>query len=279
MLAQSANFKAGVEAFRKQREAEIGGPTGWVALVGLHWLSPGTATIGKSQDNTVVLAAPSAPGRLGTLTVGATSVSLQVAPGVEARVKGQPATTVELRSGGPENGLTVGGMTVVMIRRGTRIGLRVWDSAGAARAGFKGLRWMPIDAAWRFDAQFVPHEPAPRMRIQNVLGDIVEMVNPGYVTFSVGGQEYRLEALLESPNARELFFMFRDATSGKTTYGAGRYLYTDLPKDGRVVVDFNRAMNPPCAFTEFATCPLPPAANRLSIALNAGELDSGLHAK
>jgi uncharacterized protein (DUF1684 family) len=105
------------------------------------------------------------------------------------------------------------------------------------------------------------------------------MANPGYVSFTVGGQEIHLEALLESPNAKELFFMFRDATSGKTTYGAGRYLYTELPKDGRVIVDFNRAMNPPCAFTDFATCPLPPAANRLSIAVTAGEQNDGHSAR
>jgi len=276
-LAQSTSAKAETEAFRKQREAEIGGPTGWVALVGLHWLAPGTHTIGRARDNAVVLAAPSSPDRLGVLTVTETSVSLQVASGVDARVKGQAVTTVDLRAGGPESGLTVGGMTVVVIRRSGRIGLRVWDSAGAPRAAFKGLQWMPIDAAWRIDARFVPHEPVPRMKILNVLGDTVEMANPGYVAFTIGGQEYRLEALLESANAKELFFMFRDATSNKTTYGAGRYLYTELPKDGRVVVDFNRAMNPPCAFTEFATCPLPPAANRLPIAVTAGERGQILH--
>jgi uncharacterized protein (DUF1684 family) len=275
VLAQSADARAETEAFRKQREAEIGGPTGWVALVGLHWLTAGAHTIGRGSDNAVVLAAPSSPDRLGVLTVAAESVSLQVAPGVDARVKGQPVTVVDLRSGGPESGLTVGGMTMVVIRRGGRVGLRVWDSAGAARTGFKGLQWLPVDAAWRFDAQFVAHAPVPRMRILNVLGDTVEMANPGYVSFTVGGQEIHLEALLESANAKELFLMFRDATSGKTTYGAGRYLYTELPKDGRVIVDFNRAMNPPCAFTDFATCPLPPSANRLSIAVTAGELNDG----
>jgi uncharacterized protein (DUF1684 family) len=279
VLAQSTGAKAETEAFRKQREAEIGGPAGWIALVGLHWLTAGTQTIGRAKDNAVVLAAPSSPDRLGVLTVTAESVSLQVAPGVDARVKSQPVTAVELRSGGPEGGLTVGGMAMVVIRRSGRIGLRVWDSASEARAGFKGLQWLPVDAAWRFDARFVPHAPVPRMRILNVLGDTVEMANPGYVSFTVGGQEIHLEALLESPNAKELFFMFRDATSGKTTYGAGRYLYTELPKDGRVIVDFNRAMNPPCAFTDFATCPLPPAANRLSIAVTAGEQNDGHSAR
>jgi len=113
----------------------------------------------------------------------------------------------------------------------------------------------------------------PRLPIQNIIGQTIEMANPGTATFSIGGQEFQLEALLESDDADELFFMFRDGTSSKTTYGAGRYLYTPLPKDGHVTIDFNRAMNPPCAFTNFATCPLPPAKNRLSIPVAAGELD------
>ena len=107
----------------------------------------------------------------------------------------------------------------------------------------------------------------------NVLGETVEMKNPGQVVFTVGATEYRLEALLESDDAKELFFIFKDGTSNKTTYGAGRYLYTPLPKDGLVDLDFNKAKNPPCAFTDFATCPLPPAANRLTVEIRAGELD------
>ena len=273
-LQQPTGYRADVEAFRRQRQAEIGGPTGWIALVGLHWLAAGSSTIGRDTSNALVLAAPSAPARLGTLVVTASSATIEIVPGVEARVGGKIVTTAELRPGAPpENGVMVGGTTMVVIRRGGRLALRVWDSQAQARLDFKGLAWLPIDPAWRVDATFVEHRPAPRMKIANVLGETVEMANPGYVSFSAGGREYRLEALLEGAGARELFFLFRDETSGKTTYGAGRYLYTDLPKDGHVVVDFNRAMNPPCAFTDFATCPLPPAANRLAVAVTAGELD------
>jgi uncharacterized protein (DUF1684 family) len=140
---------------------------------------------------------------------------------------------------------------------------------------FQGLRWFPIETRWRIDARWIPHQPAPTLRIQNIVGQIVEMSNPGAAVFTVAGRDYRLEALLESPADEELFFMFRDGTSGRTTYGAGRYLYTPLPKDGRVMLDFNRAINPPCAFTNFATCPLPPSANRLTVAIEAGEMDDG----
>jgi uncharacterized protein (DUF1684 family) len=126
-------------------------------------------------------------------------------------------------------------------------------------------------------ATFTPHTPAPLVPIVNVLGETIQLRNPGQVAFTVGGVPYHLEALLESPEATQLFFMFRDGTTNKTTYGVGRYLYTELPKDGRVVLDFNRAMNPPCAFTAFATCPLPPTANRLALPIPAGELNDGHH--
>jgi uncharacterized protein (DUF1684 family) len=274
VTAQTPTYRADIEAFRKNREAEIGGPTGWAALAGLHWLTPGTHTIGRASDNAVVLDAPSAPDHFGTLTVRADGATLVVAGGVRARVKGAPVTTVELEPGTPSaDGVVVGGMTMVLIKRGDRVALRVWDEKSPGRVAFTGLRWYPIDPAWRIDATWVPHAPAPTVKIINVLGELVDMPNVGYAEFSVGGQTFRLEAFLESPNAKELFFMFRDATSGKDTYVAGRYLYSPLPENGRVVLDFNEAKNPPCAFTDFATCPLPPPKNRLPIQVRAGELN------
>jgi uncharacterized protein len=165
----------------------------------------------------------------------------------------------------------IDGLTLAVIERAGKLALRVWDRMSPTRVSFHGLRWYPVVESWRISARFEPHEPARALRVQNIVGQIVEMANPGVAVFVVGGKEYRLEALLEEPGDRELFFMFRDATSNKTTYGAGRYLYTPLPANGHVVVDFNRAMNPPCAFTTFATCPLPPRGNTLAIAVPAGE--------
>lgn len=268
---QTASTPNDLEGFRKQREAEIGGETGWAALTGLHWLTTGQMTVGRDASNAVVLTAPSAPPKLGTLDVTDDTVTLHVAAGVPARVKGQPVIDVPLR---PASGaLTVGGMTMVVIKRGRGMALRVWDAAAPGRVAFKGLRWYPADPKMKLDAKFIPHQPAPRLKIQNIIGETIEMSNPGAVAFTIGGKTYQLEALLESDGANELFFMFKDGTSNKTTYGAGRYLYTPLPKDGHVTLDFNRAMNPPCAFTNFATCPLPPAPNRLTVPIPAGELD------
>lgn len=272
---QTSSYRADVEKFRATRETEINNPTGWAALVGLHWISDGEVIVGSDAVSGIRLTGPSAPGRLGTLTVAGDRVHLRISTGLDAFVKGQQVYDIDLKPGvAPADGLKIGGLTMVMISRGPRKALRVWDAKAPNRVAFKGLNWMPIDPKWRIDAKFIAH-PAnqPRVKIQNVIGETVEMKNPGTVVFSVGGTEYRLEALLESDDAKELFFIFKDGTSNKTTYGAGRYLYTPLPRNGRVDLDFNKAKNPPCAFTDFATCPLPPATNRLTLSITAGELD------
>jgi uncharacterized protein (DUF1684 family) len=273
LVLQPASYRADVEAFRKDRAAEIGGEEGWAALTGLHWLGAGDQTIGRAATNAIVLTAPSAPDRLGVLHVTDKAVTLRLA--TAAKVKRQPAaagTEVTLVPNSPtSDGVSVGGMTLVIIQRGARRGVRVWDRDSPDRLAFKGLQWYPIGERWKVDATFTPHQPAPKMSILNVLNDTVQMTNPGTATFTIGGTRLSLEALLESDDADELFFMFRDQTSGKTTYGATRYLYSPLPKDGHVTLDFNKATNPPCAFTRYATCPLPPASNRLSIAIEAGE--------
>lgn len=269
-----ADYHQQVEAFRDQRASEIIAPAGWAALVGLHWLTPGVHTIGSEVGSDVLLTGPSAPASLGTVTVTETGATLTVAEGVDVRRGEEWVTNVELLPGAPSDDyLVAGGVTLTLIERGERLALRVWDTQAPAMLAFTGLDWMPTDEAWRVQARFEAHTPEPQLKILNVLDEIVDMRNPGVATFTFGEQAYRLEALLETDDAEELFFMFRDATSGTTTYGAGRYLYTALPQDGRVILDFNQAKNPPCAFTDFATCPLPPKGNVLSLAVMAGELD------
>ena len=272
---QTSSYNAEIEKFRANRAVEIGNPTGWSALVGLHWISQGEVVVGADPISGIRLTGPSAPGRLGTLTVTGDTVHLRISTSVDAFVKGQQVYDLDMKPGAaPEDGIKIGGLTMVLVKRGERKALRVWDAKAPNRVALKGLEWMPVDAKWRIDAKFTAHpDRQPRMKIQNVLGETVEMKNPGSVTFTVGGKEYTLEALLESDDAKELFFIFKDGTSNKTTYGAGRYLDTPLAKNGRVDLDFNKAKNPPCAFTDFATCPLPPAKNRLALSVTAGELN------
>lgn len=273
---QSSGYSADIAKFRQERAAEISGPTGWAALVGLHWLTTGTElVVGSDPISGIRLTGPSAPGRLATINVGTDVVHIRVSTGLDATYKGKPIAEFDMPPGvAADDGLKVGGLTLVVIRRDTRLALRVWDARAPNRVAFKGLNWMPVDPKWRISARWEPHpRTQPRMKIMNVLGETVEMQNPGAVVFAVGGKPYRLEAMLDADDAKELFFIFKDETSNKTTYGAGRYLYAPLPKNGRVDLDFNKAKNPPCAFTDFATCPLPPPGNRLAVAVTAGELN------
>jgi uncharacterized protein (DUF1684 family) len=171
-------------------------------------------------------------------------------------------------SGNPDV-LALGTLRLILLKRGERYAIRVKDNASPARKRFTGLRWYPADPAWRISARFTPY-PAPRkIAIQNVIGATEYVDSPGVVEFIRGGKTYRLEPIAEGS---ELFFVFRDATSGKSTYGAGRFLYADAPEGGTVLLDFNKAENPPCAFTAYATCPLPPKQNRLTLPVAAGEM-------
>ena len=167
--------------------------------------------------------------------------------------------------------LVLGPVSLQVIERGGRFGIRMKDNQSAQRRAFAGLTWYPVSEAHRVVARFVPHSEKKTIAIANVLGQEDQMASPGYAVFKIGDKEVRLDPVLEEPDAKELFFIFKDQTAGRDTYPAGRFLYTDLPKDGTVVLDFNKAYSPPCAFTAYATCPLPAPQNRLAVRIEAGE--------
>lgn len=261
-------------AFRTARAATIASDTGWLTLVGLVWLPPGTSTFGRAKSNSLVLDYPAVPPRVGRFVRDANGVRFEADRRAGVRIAGRPITRARLisdRDADPTQ-LTIGTLTLFLIERAGHVGLRVRDSANPRRAAFAGLRWYPPTDAFAFDARFEPYLPAKRVKVMNVVGFEDEMLSPGALVFESGGREWRLDALLERADADELFVIFSDGTSGRETYGAGRYLYPALPRDGRVRLDFNRAYNPPCAFNDFATCPLPPAQNRIDLRIEAGEL-------
>jgi uncharacterized protein (DUF1684 family) len=171
-----------------------------------------------------------------------------------------------------ESTIETSGVTVSVIRRGDKIGLRMWDPASPNRTHFPGLKYFPLESAYHVRARFVAYDKLKPVQVPNVLGQLVTMQSPGYVEFRIKDQTYTLEPVYETPKHEDLFFIFKDLTSKTETYEAGRFLHTPLPKDGAVDLDFNRAYNPPCAFTEFATCPLPIKENQLPIRIPAGEL-------
>jgi uncharacterized protein (DUF1684 family) len=270
--AADTDYSREVDEWRAKREDGLRAPDGWLSVVGLHWLHEGTSTLGSAKGSDVTLPA-SAPAHVGTVDLAKGRAVIHVAAGVAVTSKDKPVTELELHSDkdGHPDVLSVGPLSVYVIERGGRLALRVKDPGSARRRGFPGLTWYPVREDYRITARFVPYAPAKPIPIANVLGMVEPLPSPGYAVFKVDGREVRLEPVLEEPDAKELFFIFRDATAGKDTYPAGRFLYSAMPKDGQVVLDFNKAYSPPCAFTSFATCPLPPKQNRLDVRIEAGE--------
>jgi uncharacterized protein len=265
--------RAGVEKWRVERVTELTNETGWLTLVGLYWLSPGENTFGRAPSNTLVLDHPSLADTAGTFTLTGSKVTFTARPGSGITHGGQPVTSLELVSDAKDSPTVVssGPLRFFIIERAGKFGVRVRDVASPRRRDFAGLRYFPITPDWIFNARFEPYEPRRQIKIVNILGLEEDMVSPGALVFTKDGQEVRLDAVLDGEDATDLFIMFADGTSGHDTYGAGRFLHVPFATDGRTVIDFNKAYNPPCAFNDFATCPLPPYQNRVKLKITAGE--------
>jgi len=272
-------YVAAVDAWHAERTARLAAEDGWLSLVGLDWLKPGENTLGTAPGSTVLLPEGTAPAQAGTFTVEGSSVRLRLAVGSGILVNGKAVDEATLRTDadGQPDLLQADRIRFYVIRRGERLGIRMKDPEAPARKAFRGVARFPVDAAWRVEADFLPYATPQTRAIPTVLGTSEPMTAPGLLRFKVKGRTYTLEPVIEDPAHPELFLIFRDATSGKTTYPAGRFLTAAMPKGGKVVLDFNRAYNPPCAFSHFATCPLPPKRNELRLAVRAGEKDYGDH--
>jgi uncharacterized protein len=275
----SDGYDKEIETWRQARETRLRSDEGWLTVAGLFWLKEGENRLGSDPNAEVVLPGHSSPARAGILRVHKGKVTLEPAAGVPITLGGKPAARMELRSDlpGPADVLVLGQTKFFVIERSGKLAIRLRDLQSPARKSFTGLRWFPIRKEYRVVGRFTPHATPKKLTIPNVLGLVEEMVSPGYVTFQLQGKEHRLEPVYETPEQDELFFIFRDKTAGKETYGAGRFFYAANPKNGEVIVDFNKAYTPPCAFTRFATCPLPPRQNLLPVRIEAGELDYGHH--
>jgi uncharacterized protein (DUF1684 family) len=259
-----------IEEWRASLDASIRKEDGWLALAGLFWLHEGDNTFGSAHTNDIVLPDVSPP-RLGSYFLDGGQVSLRARHGEGLLLDGQAATDSVLApdiSGDPTR-ISSGPLTMIVIRRGERLGIRLWDNGRSERQTFARRSWYPTDLAWRVKASFEAHDPPMTLAIPNVLGDWSNEVSAGSITFEREGRPHRLEAV--QTEAGELWLIFADRTNDVETYPSGRFLICPLPEHGRVTVDFNRAYNPPCAFTEYATCPLPPRQNVLHIRVEAGE--------
>ena len=256
--------------WQQKRWDELKSENGWLTLVGLFWLKDGENKFGSDRTNDIVI--PKLAARAGSLWLDKGVVRLQ-ATQAGFLVEGKPVTSLELKNDEDSNPTIVrlDSISFQIIKRGEKLGLRVKDSQNPDRLNFQGTQFYPADLKWRIDAQFERYNPPKPMPIMNVLGMQTSESSPGAIKFTVDGKEYRLDAITEKDEPR-FFMIIADQTTGKETYPAGRYLYVDPPDaSGHVVIDFNKAYSPPCAFTKFATCPLPPRQNRLPFAIPAGE--------
>jgi len=269
------HWKEDLQQWRDQRAQKLSAPDGWLTLVGLEWLQPGSNTFGAAADNRIRLHAQVAD-HLGVLELKGNEVYLS-APASSLQLNGSPAHAAKIDTDGPNpTVLKAGTLTLLVIHRGDRFALRIKDSQAPTRVNFRGLHWYAPDPHYRIEAKWVPYSPPHEESIPTIIGTTLKLPAPGIAEFTLDGKTIRIEPVIEEPGDKQLFFILRDTTSRTTTYGAARFLYTDFPdngldKPGHLVIDFNRLQNPPCAYTPYATCPLPPPQNKLAIALPAGE--------
>jgi uncharacterized protein (DUF1684 family) len=269
--APSADYRAEIEKYRSGRLAELKDDHGFLTLAGLYWLKPGVNTAGSDKKNNFVMPAK-APAKLGVFTLTDGKVFFTADPAAIVTSEGKPITSREMSFDWREQRAVVSGdLRMFPIRRGDQVAIRLRDLKSEKRANFPGLTYYPISTAHRIVATFVPHATRKTIPILNVIGQMIDMESPGVVIFTLNGRKLQLDAVYEDERRLDLFLIFTDSTSRVTTYQSGRYLHAPLPKDGTVILDFNKAYSPPCAFNEFATCPLPPKQNRLPVPIEAGE--------
>jgi uncharacterized protein (DUF1684 family) len=264
-------YEQEIDRWHARRIASLTGPDGWLSLVGLHWLRDGQNTIGSDPAGDVVL--PEAKANIGVIEVADGRAVLRAIEGTGLSHEGSDVRELSLEDDhhGTPTVVRLGSLSFFVINREGRLGLRVKDRESPTRRAFKGIERFPVDPRWRVEASFEAFDPPRDVSVPNVLGFSETMSVPGVLRFRLEAQDHSLLAFLEEPGA-DLFIVFGDRTNGGETYGGGRYLYTSPPGDnGVAVVDFNKAYNPPCVFTPFATCVLPLPENRLPARVEAGE--------
>ena len=268
-------YIASIKTWHNQRIKNLKKPDGWLNLAGLFWLKEGVNKIGSGQDNDIVFPKDKAPEYIGKVTINDTIVTFHAGNGNGATYNGKPVTSIRLYSDmtGNPTVIATGSLRWFIIKRGNKIGIRLRDLKAPLLQNFSGIRTYPINENWRLTAKFVPYKQPKIVSIPSIIGTVEKDTVEGSLVFRIKGKTYKLDPVEEG---KELFIIFADKTSGEETYGAGRFLYASDPDSaGDVVLDFNKAYNPPCAFTPFATCPLPPGQNYLPVKITAGEKKYG----
>ena len=271
LLAEDAGmYQKVIEKHRKKRIDRMSAADGWLSVSGLYWLFEGDNYFGPGFENAIVLDAEETPAVAGKFNYQNGEVFLFPIEDAGVTLNDAPARVTQLSDGGNSAVIGLGRFKMRLIQRSGRHAIRVRDPQNAAISEFDGIDFFPVDANYSIVGKLEPYDEIRSYFVDTVIGTPAELVSRGKVRFTLQGEELELEALATSEQAKELFLMFKDGTTGEESYPAGRYLYAPF-EAGRVELDFNKAYNPPCAFTPYATCPLPPPQNKLSISVRAGE--------
>ena len=278
-LAADGEWAKSVQDWRVKAEQGLKRDNGWLTLAGRYVMKQGENTFGTGEKNDIVFPKGLGPERMGTITVEPGRVFVKLEPGITMQKDGV-AMTDKVMGTATDNRdwVSIGPRAAFhVIEREGRYILRLADNQSEVRKRFGGRVWYPVNEHYRVQAKFVPYDPVRKIAIVNVIDEVSDEPAPGYVEFKLKGKTYRLDALEEDDG---LFFILRDDTAGKTTYNSGRFLYVEKkPAPGETFpLDLNRAYNPPCAFSEYTTCPLPPKQNILTVRIDAGEKYPPKHA-
>ncbi len=270
----SPDYIAEIKAWQKKRTENLKKETGWLNLVGLFWLKEGENKFGSDKSNDIIFPSK-APSFIGKFYLRDSTVTIEINDGVDVISNGKKIKSLELKNDmqGKPTILEYKSLRWFVIKRGNKYGIRLRDLESDLVKNFKGIDTFPVNEDWRIEAKFEPYIPPKKIFVPNVLGMIEEEYSPGALSFYKDGKKFRIDVLDEGDS---YFLIFADETSGKETYGAGRFLYVNKSDTtGKIFIDFNKAYNPPCAFTKYATCPLPPKQNYLKLSITAGEKKYG----
>ena len=271
----SREYIQSIKEWHNNRVEGLKKENGWLNLAGLFWLNPGANTFGSAKGNDVVFPGNSTPAEIGTFYLNGGKVSVKINEGINVKSGDKDVNEIVMNpdvSGDPTT-LSLGSLRWFIIKRGERYGVRLRNLQAPLVKNFEGIKTFPINEDWRLRALYTPYNPPRVISIPTVLGTVEQDTAFGKLVFKLQGKEFSLDPIKEGD---EFFIIFADETNGEETYGAGRFVYSALPdSSGYTVIDFNKAYNPPCAFTKYATCPLPPKDNYLHIAVKAGEKKYG----
>ncbi len=270
-------YKKTIAQWHQQRIQNLKSEQGWLNLAGLFWLKEGKNTLGADVSNDIIFPAGKSPSFLGSISLQNGEVSMEVLPGKEIFSEDKSISQAIIFSPSLSSPLTLkyGSLRWFVIKRGDKYAIRLRDLESPVLQSFSGIKTYPIYEKWKAKARLIPPSENKKIAITDVLGMTSMQEFAGTLVFELEGKEYRLDAV---DNGKDLFILFADQTNKRATYGAGRFLYAEKPdNEGNMFLDFNKSINPPCAFTEFATCPLPPKQNFIDLAVKAGEKNYGKH--